>query len=93
MNFPPFLIIGGHKIELVLKELDEDTRGEFDANTNTIFIDKRLPESQQASTLMHEIIGVCNQTLHDSELGHIFMDSLSEQLVQVLRDNNLNFSE
>ena len=93
MSLPHLLRIGSHLISVEAKELDGDTFGEFDEFTNTIFINSRLPRSQQEATLIHEIIGVCNPTLHDSELGHMLMESLSQQLYQVLRDNKLNFSE
>lgn len=80
------LNIGGHKIRVVEKDLD-DFYGEFDFETNTIFIHKHMSQGQKDSTLLHEIFHVLLPTVGDTEFGHAWIDSLSQQLYQVFRDN------
>jgi hypothetical protein len=84
-----YLKIGGHQVELKIEDLGEDDNGKFDWDTNTITISSRLPKSQRESALIHEILHGCNSTWSETELGHIFLDSLSEQLYQIFSDNNL----
>lgn len=49
---------------------------------------KNLPQSQKESTLIHEIIHICNTEV-GSENHHALISSLAEQLYQVLKDNKL----
>jgi hypothetical protein len=65
----------------------DELNGEFDAETNTITISEDLPHSQAFSTLFHEILHACNTTIGDTPIGHALVDSLAEQLAQVLSDN------
>ena len=88
MKIPKKLSIGGHTVKVVLKELNE-IDGEFDKETNTIYVDPRLSESQQAATLLHEIFHAMNSEFEG--VNHVLMESLSQQLFQVLRDNKINF--
>ena len=83
--------IGGHRISVVVCDLPEDTYGEFDEKKNEIRISSSLPYSQKEVTLLHELLGVLNPTLHESELGHMLMESIAQQLYQVLKHNPLNF--
>lgn len=89
MKFPCHLKVGGHTIKVVLEDLKNDF-GVFSPETNTITIDKSLPENQRKVTLLHEILHVLN-----SEFGkgtpHIFIESLAQQMYQVLHDNRLRF--
>lgn len=88
MNIPKKLKIGGHQFRVELVEgnnLDEDnTCGKCDKNKNTILISKSLSQSQKEVTLFHEIIHAVN-----GELEEEIVDSLAEQLYQVLSANNL----
>lgn len=85
MNLPPELKIGGHVYKIVLRDDDfHGADGRTDNKTGTIFIDKTLKDTTQFSTLLHEITHVLN-----SEIDHALMDSLAEQLFQVLYDNQL----
>lgn len=87
-KFPSQLKIGGHVIKIeqcVLKDLN----GESDFAKNTIRISKELPRSQQEATLVHEIIHFLNTSIDERDYGHALLDSLSEQLYQVLKDNDL----
>lgn len=82
---PTSLKIGGHLITIKQVELEEDN-GYYESAENTITINSKLPLSQKESTLIHEILHVLNGTL-----SHTLLDSLSEQLYQVLKDNTLSF--
>lgn len=82
------LKIGGHIWKIEYKELDEKL-GETDWNKQTIFIEQNMSEDMKVATLIHEVLHCCNPTLDSSELGHALIDSLAEQLYQVVADNNL----
>ena len=85
---PKQLYIGGHLFTVTVEELDANN-GETDWVTSTITIDSRLPQSHKEATLIHEILHVCNPTMDADVLGHALLDSLSEQLYQVLKHNGL----
>ena len=87
MKIPSEILIGGHTVKIKLAPLEENGNSDFD--TNTITIDSSLPQSQRESTLIHEILHFLNSTLGDSPMGHALLDSLAEQLYQVLRTNHL----
>lgn len=90
MTIPEQLKIGGHVVKVVKSlSLPDDVNGEFDSRTMTITLDGQLPESLQASTLIHEVFHVLNSTFSEEQMGHALLDSLSEQLYQVLSDNDL----
>lgn len=90
-NFPKELKIGAHKIKIVFREMEDC--GQWEETSGEIVINSRLPKSRQESTLIHEIIHVCNSTLSESREGHSLQDSLAEQLYQVLKDNKLAFND
>lgn len=83
------LRVGGHDITVKYAKLENDLAS-FDWNTNTITICDDIPESQKEASLLHEIMHVL-VTSFDDGMGHAFMDSLSQQLYQVMKDNNLCF--
>ena len=56
-------------------------------NGNIIYIREDLSLEAQEITLIHEILHACNSTIN-----HEFLDSLAEQIYQVLKDNKLNFT-
>lgn len=90
MTIPTELKIGGHLVQVIVKEIPEDGfNGEWNAHKLTITIDKDLPESQAGATLLHEILHALNATLGGDKMSHIFLDGLAEQLYQVLSDNKL----
>lgn len=80
------LKIGAHVITVEYRELENST-GLCDTQRGVITIDPTYPPSVQGASLIHEILHVINPTLGDTD--HALMDSLSEQLFQVLHDNNL----
>ena len=89
MIIPSKLKIGGHQVTIRLDQKLDGKNGESDFTKNEISICKSLPRSQQESTLIHEIFHFMNCTLSDTPLGHALHDSISEQLYQVLSDNNM----
>lgn len=76
--------------KVVEKEL-KNTCGETDLTKLEIKIDSKLQPSIKMSTLFHEVISHCINTTFtgESHLAHSLMDSVSEQLFQVLSDNHL----
>lgn len=87
MKIPESLKIGGHvyKVSLVRHwKDDDDAQGQTDPEKLTIFINADLGISEQEATLIHEVLHVLNKTLN-----HELLDSISEQLYQVLHDNSL----
>ena len=89
MNIPKKLKIGGHIIKIDMSKTLENDNGEADFKTNTIKICKDIPQDQKESTLLHEIIHFCNTTIGDDNNHHTIIDSLAEQLYQVLKDNKM----
>lgn len=80
--------IGSHSIKIVFAELEEDN-AKFDWSKNTITIEESLPPDQMFSALIHEVMHVCNSTLDSSDMGHALLDSLAEQLSDVLIANDM----
>lgn len=88
MKIPKQLKIGGHVIKIVRDLELPGENGNADTEKNQINICKNLPQSQKESTLIHEIFHFLNTTM-DGDIGHMLMDSLSEQFYQVLKDNKM----
>lgn len=86
---PKELKIGGHIWKVKVEKLPEDDLGSTDWNTLTITISNELPTDLQHSALLHEIFHACNSTLGSTDMGHALLDSLAEQLYQVLSDNKM----
>lgn len=92
MMIPNKLKIGGHVYSIVMTEDDDildGATGCMQEQEATIWIDSRMPKSIQESTLIHEVLHATATTLGDTDLGHALIDSISEQLYQVLSDNGL----
>lgn len=83
------LKIGGHLWQVVYEKLPEDELGSTDWNSKTISISNELPDDMRMSALIHEIFHACNSTLGSTEMGHALLDSLAEQLYQVLSENKM----
>lgn len=85
------LKIGGHLYKVVLKNLDKENElASCDYNKATISIDKNIViQSIKESALIHEILHACNSTFGYDGVEHGLLDSLAEQLYQVLKDNDL----
>lgn len=88
MNLPSKLKIGGHKYRIIVAQtwgtFEPGDCGETDYNNGIIYINSDLQQTEQEAALLHEIFHVLNKTIN-----HEFLDSLSEQLYQVLKDNKL----
>jgi len=82
MKIPNNLTIGGHKIKVIIKEIDEC--GQLRRDKNEIWISNKIEVSQQEATLFHEIIHQLN-----SQLNETMVDALAEQLYAVLKDNKM----
>jgi hypothetical protein len=82
MKIPSKLKIGGHVFRVVVKEMSEC--GLTKRTLNEIWIANDLSQTQKEVTLIHEILHAIN-----GEQDHKLLDSFSEQIYQVLKDNNL----
>jgi len=90
MKIPKTLKIGGHIVKIDYTQDLENDNGNSDFSKNLISICKTLPQDQKESTLIHEILHFLNSTLGgENTLSHCLLDSLAEQIYQVLKDNNL----
>jgi hypothetical protein len=90
MKIPQTLKIGGHIVSIDCSQELENENGNSKFSKNLINICKTLPQDQQEATLIHEILHYLNSTLGgESTLSHCLLDSLAEQIYQVLKDNNL----
>jgi len=85
------LKIGGHTFEVIKKDFGKDSLdlAETDFDARTISIHSKSARSIQESALIHEILHVMNPTMNTSDDGHRILESLSEQLYQVVSDNLL----
>ena len=95
-----YIKIGGHKVK-VLWDSDSvrigDRMGSSWTEHNSIQINTNFPKSQQEVTLLHEIIHhiMFNWGYKLGEEPHTeqLVESLSQGLYQVLKDNNIVFKE
>lgn len=83
MRIPSTLKIGAHNYVVIRAPL-LDKRGLHDPCARTITLDTDIDGTTLGATLIHEILHAIN-----SELDHALLDSLAEQLFQVLHDNSL----
>ena len=88
MEIPKELKIGGHVVKIVevSKEeaIEKDYCGETSYQEDIIRLDSSMSQTWKESSLIHEILHNLNTTMN-----HEFLDSLAEQIYQVLKDNNL----
>lgn len=85
-KLPTKLKILGHYVTVRETEDIEDC-GQYDVDKNEIRIRKQLTQSQKEETLLHEILGIANPTMHSEQ--HALLEALAQTVYQVLRDNNL----
>jgi hypothetical protein len=85
-KLPRQLKIGGRMVTVDRSKKLKGMNGEMDYTKNTIYICKTLPISWQESTLLHEAFHAMNVALPET-----LIESLAEQLYQVLKDNKLHF--
>jgi hypothetical protein len=92
-KLPTQVKIGGHTFILTITEL-EDASGETSFNDCTIKLNTSSSQTVKESTLLHEIfIHTLNTTFTDDENIHATLDSMVEQLYQVLVDNHFCFDK
>ncbi len=87
MKIPSKIKIGGHTYKIVFTTLENEL-GKCDYDKCIIYLEKDMEQSQKEATLIHEIFHALNSTM-DEGLGHMLLDSLSEQFYAVLKDNRL----
>lgn len=88
MKIPKQIKIGGHKVKIVYKKL-EGSDGLWDSTKNQITINSELPPSQKEVTLIHELLHAINANWSETQYGHAMLESISQQLYQVLSDNKM----
>jgi hypothetical protein len=103
-NIPDYIIIGAHKIEITsaIKEdfrkifeddaLGDETMGIYIHENNKIHLWAKLLGTRKAATLLHEIIEAINWQ-NDLELTHTQLSTLTESLLAVLLQNDLDFKK
>jgi hypothetical protein len=89
MKIPKRLKVGGQVIEIESSKELPGVNGDFSAAKNLIRICKTLPQSQKEVTLFHELLHALNSEMSTTHVGHMLLESLSQQLYQVLKDNHL----
>lgn len=87
MKIPNKLKIGGHLYAVVKvpkNDLQSESVGCAATSSNKISISLDQTHDQQEATLIHEILHAINATI-----DHTLLDSLAEQIYQVLKDNKM----
>ena len=90
MKIPNKVKIGGHlyKVEFDKTPKEGTNRGQncggFNRANGVISINDNLIKSEKEETFIHEILHGMN-----SEFNETVLDSLAQQIYQVLKDNNL----
>lgn len=92
MKIPKKLKIGGHSYEVrIVKDGDIlffAGEGATSRSSHIIEISEDYPQSEKEATLLHEIFHALNSQF-DEGINHILIESLSQQLYQVLSDNKM----
>jgi len=92
MKIPEKLKIGGHVVDVrIVSSTEMPTKlGQSMEQLNFIRVWDGMPESQTASTLLHEIIEYIDAH-YELKLEHPKISTLAQALFQILRDNDLDF--
>ena len=92
MKIPSKLKVGANTFRVMRSPLNEGSSdhcgGWMDWESNTIFLGTDMPEDREATCFLHEILHALNVYLSEKETTY-----LSEALMQIIRDNKLNFHE
>jgi len=92
MKIPDKVKIGGKSYEIIIQNLRKETAsGEFSMlqpAVQRIWISNEMTQEQQEVSFFHEIIEAIKFD-NDLESTHQTLQTLTEQLYQVLKDNNL----
>jgi len=87
MRIPKQLKIGGHLFKVSIKNEwgnSDNDKGVTNWDTGEITLSGGMTPTQIESTLFHEIFHALN-----GEIDHSLVESLSQQIYQVLKDNKL----
>jgi len=88
MKIPSVVKIGAHTYEVKIikdaNDLELENNGRVNKKEGVITIDGTLMQSEIDGTFIHEVLHVMN-----NEMEHALLDSLSQQLLQFLLDNDL----
>lgn len=91
MKIPKSVKIGGVTFKVIEAEEWSGNDGETDGQIfydkkrgNVIYIDSTMTQEAKEATLIHEALHAMNATM-----SHEFLDSLSNQMYQFLKDNRL----
>ena len=101
MKIPGFLKIGGHRVRVeknhLFKEIDHCLGMSLELEDKILLASQEqgisLGEAPQAVNFLHEIIHWVDSVYLGKKLSEDEVRVLAEGFFQVLRDNNLNFSE
>jgi Zn-dependent peptidase ImmA (M78 family) len=74
------IVIGGLKIKVIEKEMDDF--GESDLKNKTIYISKGLPSDLKELTVLHEILHLINPAFSEREVEY-----LSQALFSIYKNN------
>ena len=90
MKFRKYYKIGANKVELEVKDtsrISSDCDGGLAVwEQNYMAIGSNLPEDRQAVAFLHEVLHIMNVYLTEEQATY-----LSDGLMQVIRDNKINF--
>lgn len=93
MKFPEYVKIGGLKMKIIFDSRlasSDDRFGECDHMRGRIVLDASQPDDHKELSLLHEIIEKINAE-NELDLEHRQITSLTNNLYQVLKDNELDF--
>ena len=90
MKIPNKIKIGGHifKVKIFSGKFSDDKAGRVEGQKNMIYLNADYVQSKQESVLLHEVIHELDW-LNGLGLNEKQIDSLTEGLYQVLKDNKL----
>ena len=90
MKIPDKIKVGGNIIKIVrgayYTGTEQHDGGWLDWEQNTMFLSNDMPKDREATCFMHEILHAMNIYLKEEQVTY-----LSEMLMQVITDNNLDF--
>ena len=97
VRIPRTLKIGGKKIRVIVNRsdniFDAQAVGTWDGNRYVIELDKfdEAPIERVEECFLHEIIEAIN-CMHEMKLAHWKINTMSEILFQIIKDNKLDFT-
>jgi len=89
MKIPKQIKIGANLFKILrgsFRHEEDMDGGSLEWETNTMFVASDMPEDREATCFLHEILHGLNIYLTEEQATY-----LSEGLMQIIRDNNLDF--